>query len=51
MNRIQELEQAVYDCATDEAGHSVQRCSRCMQNMGSTAGHEVLCLDKIEAEQ
>lgn len=51
MNRIYELEQAVYDCATDEAGHKVKRCNQCMNNVGRTAGYEVLCLKEIEAEQ
>lgn len=59
MNREQELErkmqefleQSVYDCATDEAGHKVKRCNKCMQNMGSTKEHEVLCLKELEAEQ
>lgn len=43
------IEQAVYECATDEAGHKVKRCNKCMQNMGSTAEHEILCLKELEA--
>jgi len=57
MNRKQDFEQeikaimdqAVYDCATDEAGHKVKRCNQCMQNMGITIGHEILCLKELEA--
>lgn len=42
------MEQAVYDCATDEAGHKVKRFNQCMQNMGIKVGYEVLCLKNIE---
>lgn len=59
MNRMQDfeqqikaiMEQAVYDCATDEAGYKVKRCNKCMQNMGRTAGHAIICLKELEAKQ
>lgn len=51
MNREQELEeefkqlmeQAVYDCDTDEQGHKVKRCNRCMYNAGRTTTGTVIC--------
>ena len=59
MNRIQELEQqmkeilknAVYDCALDESGQKVNRCSQCMSNMGIKVGNKVLCFKELESEQ
>lgn len=59
MNREQELErkmhelleQAVYDCVIDEAGHKVRRCTKCMSNVGMTVKHEVVCGRELEAEQ
>lgn len=43
------LEQAVYDCATDEAGHKVKRCNKCMQNIGSKIDKGTMCLKELEA--
>ena len=59
MNREQELEQqmhelleqAVYECIIDKAGHKVKRCNKCMSNVGMTVKHEVVCVRELEAEQ
>lgn len=58
MNRKQDFEQeikaimdqAVYDCSIDEAGHKVKRCNQCMQNMGIIIGHEILCLKELQKD-